>query len=82
MTVHIEHSGRDLACPKSGAACPAYDTRERKWPHLDTFPRGRPPFGLERMLRLYCLQHWHNLSGPALEEALYGTEAMGRFVGY
>ena len=36
VTVHIEHSSRDLVCPECGAACPAYDTRERKWRHLDT----------------------------------------------
>ena len=32
---------------------------------------GRPPIGLERMLRLHFLQHWFNLSDPAAEEALY-----------
>jgi IS5 family transposase len=36
---------------------------------------GRPPVGLERMLRLYFLQHWFNLSDPALEEVLYGSLA-------
>jgi transposase, IS5 family len=39
---------------------------------------GRPPIGLERMLRL---QHWFNLSDPAAEEAIYGSFAMRRFVG-
>ena len=28
---------------------------------------GRPPVGLERMLRIHCLQHWFNLSDPAVE---------------
>jgi IS5 family transposase len=28
---------------------------------------GRPPIGLERMLRLHFLQHWFNLSDPAAE---------------
>ena len=32
---------------------------------------GRPPVGVERMLRLYFLQQWFNLSDPAVEEALY-----------
>lgn len=36
VTVHIQHSGSDLACPQCGAACSGYDTRERKWRHLDT----------------------------------------------
>jgi IS5 family transposase len=42
---------------------------------------GRPPVGLERMLRIHCLQHWFNLSDPAAEEALYDSRAMRAFVG-
>jgi IS5 family transposase len=42
---------------------------------------GRPPVGIERMLRLLCLQQWFNLSDPAVEEALYDSRAMRQFVG-
>jgi len=42
---------------------------------------GRPPAGLERMLRIHCLQLWFNLSDPAVEEALYDSRAMRAFVG-
>ena len=42
---------------------------------------GRPPKGLEVMLRMYFLQHWFNLSDPAVEEALYDSLAMRAFVG-
>lgn len=42
---------------------------------------GRPPVGLERMLRIYFLQHWFSLSDPGVEEALYDSRAMRRFVG-
>jgi IS5 family transposase len=42
---------------------------------------GRPPVGLERMLRIHCLQLWFNLSDPAVEEALYDSLAMRSFVG-
>ena len=42
---------------------------------------GRPPVGLERMLRIYFLQQWFNLSDPAVEEALYDSLAMRSFVG-
>src|ERR1700743_2982364 len=41
---------------------------------------GRPPVGVERMLRIYFLQQWFNLSDPAGEEALYDSLAMRRFV--
>ena len=42
---------------------------------------GRPPIGLERMLRIYFLQSWFNLSDPAVEEALYDSLSMRSFVG-
>ncbi len=42
---------------------------------------GRPPIGLERMLRIYFLQQWFNLSDPGAEEALYDSHSMRRFVG-
>jgi IS5 family transposase len=41
---------------------------------------GRPPIALERMLRMYFLAHWFNLADGALEEAIYESESMRRFV--
>jgi hypothetical protein len=35
----------------------------------------------ERMLRIYFLQQWFNLSDPAVEEARYDSAAMRGFVG-
>ena len=40
---------------------------------------GRPPVGLERMLRIYFLQQWFNLSDPGVEEALYNSATMRDF---
>jgi IS5 family transposase len=40
---------------------------------------GRPPVGLERMLRIYFLQQWFNLSDPA-GRSLYDSIAMKNFV--
>jgi len=42
---------------------------------------GRPPIGLERILRIYFLQQWFDLSDPGVEEALYDIAAMRRFAG-
>lgn len=42
---------------------------------------GRPPVGVDRMLRMHFLQQWFNLSDPAVEEALYDSRAMRQFVG-
>ena len=36
VTVHIRHSGEGLVCPECSSRCPGYDTRTRKWRHLDT----------------------------------------------
>ena len=50
-------------------------------PHYPKAGNGRPPIGLERMLRMYFLQQWFNLSDPAVEEALYDSLVMREFVG-
>src|ERR1700692_2828892 len=50
-------------------------------PHYPKAGNGRPPVGLERMLRMYFLQQWFNLSDPAVEEALYDSVVMRGFVG-
>src|ERR1700727_3132556 len=42
---------------------------------------GRPPVGVERMLRIYFLQQWFDLSDPGVEEALYESLSMRRFAG-
>jgi IS5 family transposase len=49
-------------------------------PHYPKAGQGTQPMPLERMLRIYFLQHWFNLSDPAMEDALYDSEAMRRFV--
>ncbi len=59
------------------------------WPELCAlielhYPKpgnGRPPVRVERMLRIYFLQQWFNLSDPAVEEALYDSAVMRQFVG-
>lgn len=43
--------------------------------------RGRPPIGLERMLRMYFLQQWYALADEAVEDAIYDSEALRRFMG-
>jgi transposase, IS5 family len=50
-------------------------------PHYPKGENGRPPIGLERMLRLYFLQQWFNLSDPGAEEALYESPVLRRFAG-
>lgn len=50
-------------------------------PHCPKAGKGRHPVGLERMLRMYLVQHWFNLADQACEEALLDSTALRRFVG-
>ncbi len=50
-------------------------------PHYPKGERGRPPIGLERMLRIYFLQQWYALADEALEDALYDSQALRTFAG-
>lgn len=50
-------------------------------PHYPKRGNGRPPIGLERMLRIHFLQHWFNLADFACEEALYDSASLRRFAG-
>jgi transposase, IS5 family len=42
---------------------------------------GRQPLGIEKMLRIYLLQLWFDLSDPQAEDTIYDSESMRRFVG-
>lgn len=50
-------------------------------PHYPKAGNGRPPIGLERMLRTHFIQHWFNLADPACEEALHDSASLRCFVG-
>ena len=50
-------------------------------PHYPQGLRGRPPIGIERMLRIYFLQQWYALADEALEDALYDSQALRTFAG-
>ena len=50
-------------------------------PHYAKGTTGRPAMPLERMLRIYFMQQWFNLSDPQAEDALYDIEPMRRFAG-
>jgi transposase, IS5 family len=50
-------------------------------PHYPKAGKGRRPLGLEKMLRIYFLQQWFDLSDPGAEDAIYDSESMRRFVG-
>lgn len=42
---------------------------------------GRRPYPLRAMLAIHLMQHWYNLSDPAMESELYDSMAMRKFAG-
>ena len=51
------------------------------YPHCPKAGRGRRPYALSAMLRVHCVQLFHNLSDPAMEDLLYEAESVRRFAG-
>jgi len=49
--------------------------------HYASAATGRPPYPLSSMLRVHCMQHWYNMSDPAMEDALYEIHSMRKFAG-
>jgi IS5 family transposase len=50
-------------------------------PHYPKAGNGTQPMPLQRMLRIYFMQQWFNLSDPGMEDTLYDSESMRRFAG-
>jgi IS5 family transposase len=50
-------------------------------PHYAKAGNGRQPVGLSIMLRTYFVQQWFNLSDPGVEELLYESPVVRRFIG-
>ena len=50
-------------------------------PHAPRKDIGRPPFGIEVMLRIHFLQQWFGLSDGAMEEALFDVPLYRQFAG-
>jgi IS5 family transposase len=48
-------------------------------PYYPKAGNGRPPVGLERMLRMYLIANWFNLADEACEDALYDIAAFRDF---
>ena len=48
--------------------------------HYPSGQRGRPPRGIETMLRMYLMQNWFNLSDVGIEDAIYDSYAMRSFM--
>lgn len=49
-------------------------------PYYPKGKRGRPTMGIEKMLRMYLMQCWFNLSDEGVEDAIYDSYAMRKFM--
>ena len=48
-------------------------------PHCPRVKTGCPPFAVETLLRIPCLQQWFGLSDPAMEKALHDVPPYREF---
>src|SRR3954447_9283257 len=68
-------------CPRPSPGQALARLVERLRPLSPKGERGRPPIGLERMLRIHFLQQWYGLADGAMEDALYDSQALRGFAG-
>jgi IS5 family transposase len=73
-------SRREVFLQKMDALIPWSELIAVIQPHYHSGKRGRPPRGIELILRMYLLQLWYNLSDELAEETIYDSHAMKAFV--
>jgi transposase, IS5 family len=78
--VHHKPTRREKFLAEMDAVVPWAALHDLIAPHYPAGERGRPPVGIERMLRIYFLQQWFNMSDPQAEDSLYDSAAMRNFV--
>jgi IS5 family transposase len=74
-------SRRELFLDEMNQVVPWAELEALVEPRYAKAGNGRRPVGLGIMLRTYLVQQWFNLSDPGVEEALYESLALRRFVG-
>ncbi|WP_443678529.1 transposase, partial [Paraburkholderia aspalathi] len=78
---HRKRTRRDEFLDTMNAIVPWAELCAVVEPHYPKRGNGRPPIGLERMMRIHFIQHWFNLADFACEEALYDSASLRRFAG-
>lgn len=78
---HRKPSRREKFLAHMEKAVPWQDLCAVIAPHFPQGEDGGSPVGLERMLRIYLLQQWFNLSDWGADEVLYESVSICRFVG-
>jgi IS5 family transposase len=71
---------REIVLDRMGAAVPWAKLIAVTEPHYFSGARGRPPGGIETMLRIYFLPPWPDLACGAAEDAVCDSCAMRKFM--
>src|SRR5260370_8389150 len=74
-------SRRELFLDEMNEVVPWAELEALVEPRYPKAASGRRPVGLAIMLRVYFVQQWFNLSDPGVEEALYESAVLRRFLG-
>ena len=72
---------RDEFLERMDRLIPWKEWRALAEPYYPSGRRGRPPRGVEVMLRMYLLSVWFNLSDEGVEDAIYDSYAFRQFLG-
>ena len=74
-------SRRDLFLDAMNEVVPWADLEALVEPHYPRARHGRPTVGLSIMLRIFFVQQWFRVTDASVEEVLYDSAALRRFVG-
>ena len=72
---------RELFLERMDGLVPWQLLEDRLRPFYPQAGRGRQPYPLSVMLRTHCVQLFYNLSDPGMEDLLYESDPVRRFVG-
>ena len=72
---------RELFLERMDGLFPWTNLEDRIRPFCPKAGRGRHPYPLPAMLRVHCVQLFYNLSDPGMEDLLYESDPVRRFVG-
>ena len=72
---------RELFLERMDGLIPWQLLKDRIRPFYSKSGRGRQPYPLSVMLRVHCVQLFYNLSDPGMEDLLYESDPVRRFVG-
>ncbi len=71
---------REIFLEKMDDLLPWNEWEEMVRPYYPTGSRGRKPQSINRMLKMFMLKSWYNLSDLATEEEIYDSYSMKQFM--